>query len=268
MEKDDTVRIALASPAYDHEADMEARLGMISDISFTAAMEGAKAVCFPEAFVTGYAPKRATELAVTRDSGAVRELSAISARRDIDILAGFMEAAPDGYCVTHGLFRPDGDSFFYRKSHLGESEKDVFLPGGSLEVFPMSCGLTAGFQLCVELHVPEMTQELSRRGADIIFCPHSVPGSSAKRKGLWEKLLSARGYDSRTYIACLNDNSATHEGCFAAADPLGDIILSSFENEGSLVFFDADPALIRRFRSGSTAMSERYYPSMARKELY
>ena len=268
MEKENTVRIALASPEYDPLGDTGSRLSVSEEICLLAADKGAGAVCFPEAFITGYVPKRAGELALTRDSEAVRKLREISSRTGTDILSGFMEAENGRYYVTHALFRPDGQSFFYRKSHLGESEKGVFTPGGSLGVFPMSCGLKAAFQLCVELHVPELTQELSRRGADIIFCPHSVPGSPQKRKGIWETLLRARGYDARVYIACLNDRTPTHEGCFAAADPSGELVLSAFEDAGSLVFFDPDPALTKRLRTSGGGMSERYYPSMARKELY
>ncbi|MBO4360558.1 MAG: hypothetical protein J5822_06745 [Eubacteriaceae bacterium] len=268
MEKDSTVKIAMASPRMDGEWDTAKALGTAEAFARQAASLGAAAVCFPEAFLTGYVPSRVRELAVVSTGEETRKLSALAETTGIDILCGFMERITGGYRVTHGIFRPDGGCDFYSKSHLGETEKAVFLPGNSIGVYPLSCGLRAGFQLCVELHVPEMTQSLSRQGADIIFCPHSVPGSPEKRKSVWEKLVSARGYDSRCYIACCNDRRSSHEGGIAAADPEGSLLLSAFGKEDCLEVFEADPDLLGRFRSSSQSMSDRYYPSMARKELY
>ena len=258
----------MASPAKGEARDIGSALSAVEKYALIASEKGASAVCFPEAFLTGYVPAQAERLSLERTSGELAGLGEISSSHRIDILCGFMERSDAGQCVTQGIFRPDGSRDFYVKSHLGESERDVFAPGGSLGVFPLSCGLTAGFQICVELHVPEMTQSLSRRGADIIFCPHSVPGSARKRKGLWEMLLCARGYDARVYIACCNDRTTRHEGGIAAADPEGKLVASGFGEDDTLMTFTVDRALLGRFRTGSKGMSDRYYPLMARGELY
>ena len=155
-------------------------LRMLQDFSQQAKDAGCAAVCFPEGFLTGYDPDHAKECAIAANDSILKAVSETAAAPGIDILAGYMEAAdPDGsgpvFYINHSVFYPDGKVLPYHKTHLGDKERAVFRPGDHLAVFPLSCGLTAGFQVCVECHFPEITQSLSLRGAQVIFSPFASP---------------------------------------------------------------------------------------------
>lgn len=227
------------------------------------------ALCFPEAFLTGYFPQQATELALSSDCEFIYQISALAQKENIDLLVGFMEKYQNQLFLTHGLFTPDGNCQFYRKTHLGNREKAVFSPGNKIPVFQLSCGFIAGIQLCVENHFPEISQTLSLRGAQIIFAPHAVPRTAGDRLKIWSKYIPARSYDNRVYMACCNqwDDNKFGGGCFVT-DPEGEIIASCFEDAPSLLCFEVDPDKPNLYRSPNTSLKHSYYPAKRIADLY
>ena len=200
---------------------------------------------------------------------SIGELSSMAMQTNVDLLVGFMEKSNAQYFLTHGIFRADGTVEFYRKTHLGQREKQVFSPGNELKVFPLSCGLQAGLQLCVETHFPEISQTLSLRGAEVLFAPHAVPMPVEKRMSVWKKILPARGYDNRVYIASCNmwDEKRFGGGCLVC-DPNGEVIAEFCENRSALLPFEIDEDALRLFRTDSASLSHRYYPRDRRPEIY
>ena len=222
-----------------------------------ARMRGCHAVCFPEAFLTGYFPKEAPLHALTRE--ALQPVSRLAAETGVDILTGFLEEDRGNFYITQGLFRPDGQQFFYRKTHLGLREAETITPGEDLPVFPLSCGVGVGIALCVELHFPEIARTLAEKGALLILSPHAVPQKAGSREAIWSRLLPARSYDNRVYMACCN----LWGGCMAT-DPRGDTVLSCFDADIPLAVFDLDPELAEALRADAF----RYFPPRRRPELY
>ena len=234
-----------------------------------AKERGCAVLCFPEAFLTGYAPEAAEVRALRADSDIVREVSALAQTQRMDLLVGFMERADDRVFLTHGVFGADGGVGLYRKTHLGERERTVFSAGDELPVFHLSCGLRAGIQLCVESHFPEITQTYSLRGAEIVFAPHAVPMPAEKRRRIWEKLMPARSYDDRVYMACCNqwDGQRYGGGCMVA-DPQGEIMAACFEDNPALLCFTVDREAIQQYHRQNADRKHRYYPELRRPELY
>lgn len=230
---------------------------------------GCAAVCFPEAFLTGYFPQRAGELAVEKDHPLLSQIAELARSLQMDLLVGFMEKAENSLYLTHGIWRADGTRDFYRKTHLGQKEQAVFSAGDALEVFSLSCGLRVGIQLCVETHFPEITQTYSLKGAELVFAPHASPMAAEKRRKLWEKYIPARSYDSRVYMACCNlwDSDRFGGGCLVT-DPRGDNLASSFENRPGLLSFDMDPETIRAYHCADPGKNHHYYPGRRNPKLY
>lgn len=246
----------------------EKNLETILEFAQRAADGGCMAVCFPEAALTGYAPEMARSRAICMNDGLLKQLSAHAQRLGIDLLVGYMEAAEGMHCLTHSLFRADGSRFDYRKTHLGEKERKYFVPGNSLDVFPLTCGLRAGIQLCVETHFPEITQTLSLKGAQVVFAPHAVPGPPERRRQLWRTYIPARAYDNRLFVACCNqwDGQAYGGGCFVAGTK-GEIAAESFEQHPAMVTFEVEAEQLDAYRQNSN-IRNRYYPGLRRPELY
>ncbi len=263
----------------------ERNLQILRRFAQQAKETGCSAVCFPEGFLTGYDPGHAQDDAIAQNDPSLRAISEMAAEFDIDILAGFMEvsdASADSdrvFYINHSVFYPDGNVLPYRKTHLGDKERGIFEAGGHLAVFPLSCGLTAGFQVCVECHFPEITQTLSLRNAQVIFSPFASPGTSADRARIWKTIIPARCYDNRVYLACCNqvgrrpsagsnDPAPEFAGGCLVCGPDGSIVAEDFGGEASLLTFDVDTDLLQRYRSGDPSMRFRYFPAKRRPELY
>ena len=257
----------------------EQNLQILRQFAQQAKEAGCSAVCFPEGFLTGYDPGHAQDYAIPQDDPAVRAVSEVAAELGIDILAGYMEAAGRVFYINHSVFYPGSGVLPYRKTHLGDKERSIFEAGGHLAVFPLSCGLTAGFQVCVECHFPEITQTLSLRGAQVIFSPFASPGTSADRERIWKTIIPARCYDNRVYLACCNqtghrpsaepdDPAPEFAGGCLAGGPDGSIVAEDFSGKPSLLTFDVDTSLLQRYRSEDPSMKYRYFPAKRRPELY
>ena len=236
-----------------------------------AKEKGCEVLGFPEAFLTSYAPKMVEKLAVSMRNEYIKQVSELARQYEMDLLVGFMEKSleEEKYYLTHGIFRSDGKCNFYRKTHLGQREQDLFSAGDHLLVLELACGLKAGIQMCVETHFPEITQKLSLQGAEIVFAPHAVPRVAGSRSTIWSKIIPARSYDNRVYMACCNlwDEEKFGGGCLVM-DPVGEVVVSYYEEQEALVCFEVDREKVSCYHEGNGSMKKRYYPEMRRVDLY
>lgn len=249
--------------------DAALNLKCVKDYAKEGAAKGCEVICFPECFLSSYAPEGAQELALSREDALLKEVSSIAATCAIDLLLGFMERERGAFFITHGLFRRDGTVEYYRKTHLGEKEKNVFRAGEELKVLTLTNGTKIGISICVETHYPEITQTLSLKGAQIVFAPHAVPRISGDREKIWNKYIPARSYDARVYMACCNlwDSARFGGGCLVT-DPRGEVTAAGYKDEAALLVCEVDLDLTASFKDGSTKRSKHYYPALRRKELY
>ena len=88
-------------------------------------------------------------------------------------------------------------------------------------------------------------------------------------KNIWGKIVPARSYDNRVYMACCNqwDEEKFGGGCMIT-DPKGDVIAECFDDRADLLVAEVDIEEIRRYHEKDAGKRYRYYPSMERRELY
>lgn len=257
------IKVGLIQAAADTPED---NLSLIDTGAQRAAELGCCCVCFSECSLTGYTPDNPAHSAIARNDPLLSAVSAVSRRFGLDVLVGFQERQDGQYYITHGIFRPDGSRDFYRKTHLGEKEAGVFTPGGRLAVFSLSCGINAGFQLCVETHFPEITRTLSLKGAQIIFAPHAVPTPLQQRQDIWKKIIPARCYDNRVYILCCNRADNAYPGGVFACDCAGEVLPAVSCAPEHPAVFEIDPHMALRYRTDTGR--RRYHLPFRRPELY
>ena len=87
---------------------------------------GCSALCFPEAFLTGYFPNCAGELALEKGHSLLSQIGDLARSLQLDLLVGFMEKEEKRIFLTHGIWHCDGTRDFYRKTHLGKKEALYF----------------------------------------------------------------------------------------------------------------------------------------------
>lgn len=243
---------------------IEANFHTIRRCTVMAKEKSCDVLCFPECFLTGYFPKEADTFAIHVSSPYFTKLQELAATSQIDLLVGFMERSGQDIFITHGMFLRSGEYHFYRKTHLGSRESNVFTPGDRLDVFRLSCGICIGFQLCVETHFPEISQTLSLRGAQIIFAPHAVPRVSGNRKKIWETMIPARSYDNRVYFACCNqwDEEKFGGGTLVTA-PNGEVVDSCYLEQEHLLTFTVNEEELK-----APHTYPYYFPIKRRPHLY
>lgn len=250
-------------------ANRETNVEMLLRFAQQARKEGCCCICFPEAFLTGYAPAYSASQSISREDNLLNNVAEAAVRLGLDILVGFMEWDGEKYYLSMGIFLADGRRDFYRKTHLGEKERLYFTPGDVLPVYPLSCGITAGIQMCVEAHYPEITQTLSLKGAQVVFAPHAVPRAAGDRKKIWEIYIPCRSYDNRVLMACCNlwDEDRFSGGCLVTNEK-GETIASCFEDAPALMTFEWDPDDLKKYREKNSSPRYRYYPDRRCPELY
>ena len=259
-------RLAVAQTAAT--SSCEENFSTLVGLAQKAKQRDCQALCLPEAFLTGYCPHRVEEQHLTREAALLEQVAQLARQESLDLLVGLQERAGEEYYLTQGLFLADGRREFYRKTHLGQREAQVFTPGRELPVFQLTNGLWVGIALCVECHFPELLQTLALKGAEVVFAPHAVPVQAGFREKIWSRYIPARSYDNRLYMACCNleDGNGLAGGCLVTT-PTGEELCSYYGQGEHLLCFTVERELVEAYRE-NRSMGKRFYPAFRQQELY
>lgn len=140
--------------------------------------EGADLLVLPELAFSGYDFLDLNEvraLAEDRHTGPTATwLRDLASTLQTTLVAGYAESAPEGCYNSALLVTPDGATHNYRKIHLFNREKDLFLPGDSTPpVFETPAG-RIGVMICFDWFFPETARCLALKGAQIIAHPSNL----------------------------------------------------------------------------------------------
>lgn len=230
---------------------------------------GSDIVCFPEMSVSGYSMPRSLDYPLSPDSPEIGRI--VGATRDLDLCIVFGFAETGGF-IAQAVAEKGRLLGIYRKTHLGQNEKNHAVPGDSLPVFETSKAVI-GVQLCLESHFPEISGTYATKGADIIFMPHASGLGAERRRATWNKVLPARAYDNTVFVAACNqvgDNGlgTVFTGGAMILDVRGDPIAEDFSG-GCMLTADLDGKLQHDLRTeGNRDMRSLYFLNRRRPDIY
>ena len=144
-------------------------------------------LCFPEMSITGYINPEQDPLAIlTLGSREVARFVAMSASHHITLIAGIVEANPNGKPFITQLVAQAGKLLgYYRKINIADDEIACFAPGESVTTFrhPKT---SYGLSVCADIDKPEVFRANAREGARLVF-EAAAPGlyGSQERRN-WE----------------------------------------------------------------------------------
>lgn len=256
--------IKISTAQFENRSgDKEYNLGIINQLSSTAARSGAKAVAFHECSVTGYtfarhlSKEQLLDVAeVIPDGPSIQQLTAISRQHNITILAGLFEKdAEEKIYKAYVCVDKNGLKAKFRKLHPFINPH--ITPGNQYCVFELD-GWNCGILICYDNNIIENVRATALLGADIIFMPHVTmctpstrPGAGFVDAALWHnrdndptslrlefdgmkgrgwlmKWLPARAYDNAVYVVFSNpigmDDDQLKNGCSMILDPFGDVV--------------------------------------------
>ena len=145
-----------------------------------AAAAGARLVVLPELCDSGYVFTGAGEArglaAPAADSETLRQWAALAREHQLVVVGGFCELGDDGRVYNSAALADEsGIRAVYRKAHLWDTEKKVFVPGDAPPPVVETTLGRIGVMICYDLEFPEWTRRISLDGADLIAAPVNWP---------------------------------------------------------------------------------------------
>ncbi|HKD76450.1 MAG TPA: carbon-nitrogen hydrolase family protein, partial [Ktedonobacterales bacterium] len=131
---------------------------------------GADILCFPEASITGYVdPLRYPAAVLGRDDLAIARFVQMTLGKGITVLAGFVEANPDGKPFITQIVAHEGQMLgWYRKRTIPDDETHLYAPDHMPGVFTCPKG-AFGVAICADIENAALFAEHAQHGARIIF---------------------------------------------------------------------------------------------------
>jgi predicted amidohydrolase len=144
-------------------------------------LEGVKAdlIVLPELANSGYFYGSPADLRPYAEPGSgsgpfLSALRTLAEQIDGVIVTGFAESGPEGLYNAAAAISKDGVLQIYRKTHLFDNEKNLFLPGNSgFDCFEFR-GVRIGMMICFDWVFPEAARTLALKGAQIIAHPANL----------------------------------------------------------------------------------------------
>lgn len=204
--------------------DVGANLKTIEQTCQAAALLGIDVVVFPELFLSGYnLGARVAEFAEAADGASLEIMRKIAKSTGVAIVAGYPER--EGTDLYNSAVAIDGQGRcvgHHRKVHLfGLKEKQYFCPGDTFSVFQLA-GHTCALSICYDIEFPEVSRNIKRQGAEIVFVPTAnmepyfdVPTTLARSRALENGLAIVYAN------LCGSEGDQTYTGLSAIIGPNG-----------------------------------------------
>ena len=155
-----------------------------------AARSGARLICFPEQFATGWDPRSGKNVQ-TLEGDIITRLQACAKTNRIAVIGSLREAASPYPKNTSVAIGNDGKIVSaYSKIHLFSpaQEDECFLPGTDLGIFSLG-PLTFGLAICYDLRFPSIFRIYAQKGVQAVFVPAAWPVSRIRH---WELFIQSR----------------------------------------------------------------------------
>lgn len=212
-----------------------------------AAAKGAKIVCFPEMFNTGYNFQLIGDgfhnCGETIDGHTITRLQKVAKECACYVIAPItLEKKVKGVFYNAAVVIDDegvvlGD---YSKHHLWAAERYYFHAGEDIPVFDTKYG-KIGVMICYDAGFPETARVLTLKGAELIFMPSAW---RIQEWDMWNLNIPQRALENTLYVAGVNrfghEDDLYMFGNSKVADWRGRIIAESKEEKEEIVYAEID----------------------------
>jgi len=232
--------------------DPDANLLMLRKLIREADANRIDVLVLPELANSGYAfesREEAVTLSETIPEGAYcKEMAKGSSGRVV--VAGVCERTSEGLYNSAPLFMNGRHVLTYRKVHLFNREKEVFLPGESEPPVFEFGEYRLGLMICWDWIFPEMARILALKGAQVILHPANLVLPYCHRA------MVTRSIENRVFTVTANrvgeERGLSFYGESQVVAPNGEVLLKMGGSDTGLAWVNIDPA-----RADDKMMTER-----------
>ncbi len=230
--------------------------------------EGAKVVCLPEYFSTGFVGPKLEEAAEPIPGPTTETLMDKASKTGLYIVAGsVVEKGERGLYNTSALINPVGGLVgLYRKSHPWRgAPKDEYglgiIPGEDYPVFQTDLGRMA-ILLDSDLDFPEPSRIVALDGAEILFWPAHCSGKWIDSHRFDMQL---RAFENMYYVVGANrvgtwrspEGDILYLGSSRVISPLGEVMASAGEFTEGIAVAQVDLAGLREMKKSFNMLEWR-----------
>ena len=205
---------------------------------------------FPELALSGYlfeSAAEARELAQEPQAPEFDALAEAARSRGASVVIGFAERSGDDLFNSSMLLAADGRMEVYRKIHLFDSEKEIFLPGNEPAKVVEVGGVWIGMMICFDWIFPELARSLALDGADILC------HSANLVLPYCQDAMITRCLENRVFAATANRVGTearagvelTFTGRSEIVAPDGQVLVRASDGMQEVLVADIDPAAAR-----------------------
>ena len=206
--------IALASPRV--ATTLDDGLARVERLLSEASAQGAKIVCFPEAYLPGLRGQDFDVLPfdAAQHDRVLHTTSQWAKKYRVATILGMERQTDAGRQIVAAVIDADGQLLGYQtKNQLAPSEDPYYVPGFTRQIFEVN-GTRFGVAICHEgWRYPETVRWAALRGAQIVFHPHHTGSDqTGMRLTQWgtpgapyyEKAMLMRSIENTIYFASVN----------------------------------------------------------------
>ena len=223
--------IALASPRI--ASTLDEGLEKVATLTSAAVAQGARIVCFPEAYLPGLRGQDIEVLPFDRvaQERALQTVAQVARACGAAVIIGMERLSDAGRQIAAFVIDAQGViQGFQTKNQLDPSEDRHYVPGNTRRLFAIE-GIPFGVVICHEgFRYPETVRWAAARGARIVFHPHytgsDMKGSALTQWGApgspyYEKAMMCRSIENTIYFASVNYAMRFQESATSLIDPSG-----------------------------------------------
>lgn len=230
-----------------------------------AAAKGATLIVCPEATAQAFDTGRLDTQAEELDGEFSTALKGLAAELDVVIVAGMFRPADTQGEINRvyntALITGRGMHQGYNKINTFDAfkykESDTVKPGTEQVIIEVE-GVRVGIATCFDIRFPQLFQDLSRAGAQVVVVPTSWADGEGKLNQ-WRILNAARALDSNVFIAAAaqarpggeseagKETGPTGIGHSTVVDPFGNR-LAELGYGSDVLVVDIDPELTEKAR--------------------
>lgn len=253
--------------------------GRDGDVSFNLARackaissvsDSTDLVVFPETYLTGFPTRdNIAKIAEPLSGSSIMEIHRLAKLKNVAVVIGIAESHEGKYYNTTVIVTPEeGVLAYYRKTHLWETDKNIFTAGDRFTSVEYK-GVRIGLLICFDIEFPESARALAELDTELLVVTN---GNMDPYGPTHRTAIMARAQENQCYAVMVNrvgegDDFLVFSGGSCVVDPAGEM-LHEAGREPCRLFITINPKQAEEYQQAYHYIKERRLKLSGQKIVY